>query len=220
MQHILIIGGMGPQASVYAHKRILDIAHERYALHNNDYPRITHLSVNVPDFIADDTRKFEALFQLKDAISEISVESVSEGFIACNTAHMLYDDLAKLVGREKLYSIVDETSRHIETLRTPSVKIGLLATPSTIQAELYKVDILPTPEQQDVIESCIRGLISNESPRKLYRRLLPVLDDFQRKGATHILLGCTELSILYDILASRYHLIDPVDIIIRKIMRL
>ena len=57
-KHILIIGGMGPQASIHAHKRLIETFQNKYPnSDNSDYPRITHLSLNVEDFISDETKK-------------------------------------------------------------------------------------------------------------------------------------------------------------------
>ena len=48
---ILIIGGMGPQASLELHSRIIDGAIERGAADGDDFPEITHISLPVADFI-------------------------------------------------------------------------------------------------------------------------------------------------------------------------
>lgn len=144
------------------------------------------------------------------------MNSVDSGFIACNTAHLLYDDLSRLVGEEKLVSIVDETNLYLNQL-DPTRKIALLATPSTVRAKLYPADILPTDEQQAQVERCIRMLISNSNPREVVDELVPIIDDFIARGATHLLLGCTELSMLHDYL-SRLEIVDPIDICINKIL--
>lgn len=59
---ILIIGGMGPQASLLLHERIIKRAIKNGAKDNEDFPVITHLSIPVPDFIgADSTQRQRAL---------------------------------------------------------------------------------------------------------------------------------------------------------------
>lgn len=50
-KHIVIIGGMGPQASLELHKRIIDGALIRGARNGHEFPQITHLSLPVRDFI-------------------------------------------------------------------------------------------------------------------------------------------------------------------------
>lgn len=66
--NILIIGGMGPQASLKLHEHILIKANEQGALHNEDFPSITHLSIPFADFISDESRKDEALEMIKQRL--------------------------------------------------------------------------------------------------------------------------------------------------------
>ena len=61
MKNILIIGGMGPQASVKLHQHILSSAVERGANEAADFPAITHLSLPFEDFIAEPGKKDAAL---------------------------------------------------------------------------------------------------------------------------------------------------------------
>jgi aspartate/glutamate racemase len=49
MKNILIIGGMGPQASLSLHQRIITKASQLGARRCQDYPAIMHLSLPVPD---------------------------------------------------------------------------------------------------------------------------------------------------------------------------
>ena len=86
MSHILIIGGMGPQASIYAHRRLIDVAYHRGARTNEDYPQITHLSINVPDFISNTTQRDKARAILIKALESIDSESVTAGFIVNTTS--------------------------------------------------------------------------------------------------------------------------------------
>ena len=51
MKRIVIIGGMGPQASIELHQRIIDGAISRGAENGGDFPNIMHLSIPVRDFI-------------------------------------------------------------------------------------------------------------------------------------------------------------------------
>ena len=63
-KRIIIIGGMGPQASLDLHGRLLDGAIKRGARNGGDFPDILHLSLPVPDFI-DGTGMTFALDMLK-----------------------------------------------------------------------------------------------------------------------------------------------------------
>jgi aspartate racemase len=52
-KNILIIGGMGPQASLCLHEQIIKEAVRRGAREAHDSPEITHLSLPVQDFISN-----------------------------------------------------------------------------------------------------------------------------------------------------------------------
>ena len=214
MSHILIIGGMGPQASIYAHRRLIDVAYHRGARTNEDYPQITHLSINVPDFISNTTQRDKARAILIKALESIDSESVTAGFIACNTAHMLYEDLTAVVSADKIVSIIDATRARLDAIRlaTPSVSFGILASPSTIKSNFYDADILPSASDIDVIEDCIRNLIANAEPTDVAPKLQTVIDNLRDRGATHVVLGCTELSMLNDYIGG-VEIIDPIDIV-------
>jgi len=68
-KNILIIGGMGPQASLLLHERIIQRAIEHGAKNGEDFPAITHLSIPIPDFInADAVEKKRALSILQDRL--------------------------------------------------------------------------------------------------------------------------------------------------------
>ena len=60
-KHILIIGGMGPQASICLHERLIDRAVNLGATNGEDFPRITHLSLPIDDFISGEHKKTAAL---------------------------------------------------------------------------------------------------------------------------------------------------------------
>lgn len=65
MNDILIIGGMGPRASLLLHERLLTYASEHGAKSNDQYPFITHISLAIPDFISDTSVKECAMEQIR-----------------------------------------------------------------------------------------------------------------------------------------------------------
>lgn len=62
---ILIIGGMGPQASILLHQKIITKAIENGARSGDDFPAITHVSIPVPEFIDSPAEKHQALRAIK-----------------------------------------------------------------------------------------------------------------------------------------------------------
>ena len=48
---ILIIGGMGPQASLELHRRIIQLVTDQGAINGDEFPEIIHASLPIADFI-------------------------------------------------------------------------------------------------------------------------------------------------------------------------
>ncbi len=217
MKHVLIIGGMGPQASVHAHRRLIDAAGRLGAQDNEDYPKVTHLSVNVPDFISNMDERDRARDMLLESLKGVDTASVTHAFIACNTAHILFDDIAGVVGAKRMVSLIDATFSKIQELGTDKSSVGLLATPSTVRSKLYEVGILPNQSEQEDAERIIRRLIANEDPVGVAKDLHEIVKNLKARGATRVILGCTELSMLYPYLEKR-DLLDPVECAIDSII--
>lgn len=68
---IIIIGGMGPQASIELHRRIIHRATELGARNGNDFPEIAHISLPIDDFIADKAKTKQALVQIQGALERL-----------------------------------------------------------------------------------------------------------------------------------------------------
>lgn len=214
-KHILIIGGMGPQASLYAHKRLIEEYQKaKVRADNSIYPRITHLSINVEDFISDPSKKDSALRYIVKCLRDIDMRSVDTGFIACNTAHLLFDKIQESANG-KLISMVDAAKDDI----APNQVVGILATPLTINTNLYNLKNVIKPDDKDLdsIESIIREVIASGPNLELANRLKTEADKLAARGADKIILGCSELSILGSLLTVT-NVIDPVGIVIKKIM--
>ncbi len=67
-KHIIIIGGMGPQASLELHRRLISRAAEGGACECSDFPRITHLSLPIDDFISDENNAVKAVDMIAAAM--------------------------------------------------------------------------------------------------------------------------------------------------------
>ncbi len=218
MKHILIIGGMGPQASIYAHRKLIETytkTHQNSS--NQDYPRITHLSINVRDFISDPGVKYEARSYILECLNQIDLSSVDVGFVACNTAHLLFDDIQGATGG-KLISLIDNVKDY---LAETGDSIGIVATPSTIDSKLYGdiATIEPSISGLENINQIIRSVIAGGE--LMIPELLPALkseiDKLKDEGADKVILGCSELSMLGERLDSQA-VIDPIELMVRRLV--
>ncbi|MBP7769306.1 aspartate/glutamate racemase family protein [Candidatus Saccharibacteria bacterium] len=94
---IVIIGGMGPQASVHAHQRLISKLKEAEKRAN-----IIHISLEVKPFFSG-TPKLNLSDKQIDSLKNLKADV---GFIACNTAHHFFDLFQTLVNF-KLVSMID-----------------------------------------------------------------------------------------------------------------
>ena len=198
-----IIGGMGPQASAYMYNRLIDCTIKVFKVKNNDeFPEILILSVPVPDFISNEENKKKALEMLTDRVKQLNKLEISYLSIACNTAHILLPYLQK-VSKKPFVSMIDEVTK---TIKKNGVKTeGLLASPTTIRSQLYQQKleekniktIIPNKTNQTHIEKIIRNIIAGKSQLSDKKKSISIADDLVSKGAKAILLGCTELPLIF-----------------------
>ena len=222
-QRIIIIGGMGPQASLELHRRMIQQALADGAKDGTDFPYIVHLSLPVPDFIANESRRSEALEIIINELKNIDASMDDVIIIACNTAHLLQPDIEQRLNIPMVDAAIDYVSRHHKTIR-------LLASPTTIRTGLYDkplkaagVTVLtPDKDEEKALEVTIRAVISGQTiPRAALDKIPITVQSEQANTVNYInncpsgppvLLGCTELSCAF---AEKPNTIDPMNILLR-----
>ena len=150
----IIIGGMGPQASVELHKLIVNKA-SLQTTGKDKFPDIMHASVSVTDFIADEREVDAAVAKIKQTCAILPIQSAAAVGLACNTAHLLIDKIEALQ-TNNFVSMIDAVCETIESLNHK--RVGLLASPFTIKSKLYEnplrgrgIDVI-TPEDSVLLE--------------------------------------------------------------------
>ena len=227
-QRIIIIGGMGPQASLELHRRMIQQALADGAKDGTDFPYIVHLSLPVPDFIANESRRSEALEIIINELKSIDASMDDVIIIACNTAHLLQPDIERRLNiriTSMVDAAIDYVSSHYKTIR-------LLASPTTIRTGLYDkplktagVTVLtPDDNERQALETIIRAVIAGrivpQSALEKVERIAKFdrveIDNYVENHLNNppILLGCTELSCAF---AEKPNTIDPMNILLRHL---
>lgn len=198
---IVIIGGMGPSASVRLHSLILEKSLLYHKGHNDTYPYIVHYSVPVPDFLSDEQSRDQAVSMLQAIETSIMLLEPAIVALACNTAHLITDQVSYL----RSGAFVSMIESVADTIQKDEVGcIGLIASPTTIRTKLYSdaltrrkiATIVPDKKLQQTTETIIRTVIRGETGG-MSTRLDHIQSEVIQKGAEGILLGCTELPIIY-----------------------
>ncbi len=200
---IVILGGMGPQASIRLVEILIDKSIRDFGAKNPDeFPEIILDSIPIPDFISEPDNMRMAFRMLKERIRLIDNPKISAFAIACNTAHQMFDDLQSQTKTE-IVSIIGEVTDQVN--RKKISKIGLLASPSTIKSGLFNgsfrqlnIEVIqPTEMQQKSLGKIIRKVIRGEILQSDRISLLLIADSLKRQGAQGIILGCTELPLIF-----------------------
>lgn len=200
---LFIIGGMGPEASGYLYKLLIDLAIKEFGAKNNDdFPEIILYSLPVPDFISDSKNRNRALEMIKQRVKLINNSSISCISIACNTAHVLLPQL-QVVSKTPFISMIGETVKRV--YKDSRKKVGIMGTPSTIKYGLYQSalkkyrisTVIPSHKQVIILEQIIRNALKGKILTKDRNSLKRVADDLRARGAEAIVLGCTELPLVF-----------------------
>jgi len=199
-QPIIILGGMGPQASLQLHKLILEKSRPFHNGTPDSYPEIMHLSMQIPDFIASTKRYNAALAQIKETCSQISLHSASAIGIACNTAHLMLDELP--LNGVAFVSMIESVIAEAKKLNAR--RVGLLASPQTVRTKLYEnafnaagiAVVLPNKSELDTLNTIIHKVIEGKNTQEERDKLSAIASHLKAGGADTILLGCTELPLV------------------------
>ncbi|WP_461866606.1 cysteate racemase [Thermococcus sp.] len=218
-----ILGGMGPLATVELFRRIVE---KTPAERDQEHPRIIiYNNPKIPDRTAfilgkgDDPRP-ELINSAK------KLESWGADFIImpCNTAHFFAETIQRGI-RIPLLNMVEETAKEIEKMGLR--KVGLLATDGTIKGLVYHRALLnrgikiATPNKQDQ-EKVMKGIYDGVKAGNLElgRELILEVAKRLEKRSEGIISGCTEVSVALRQEDLKVVLIDPMDVIAERAVKL
>lgn len=194
---------MGPEASVYFYNTLIKQSVKYFhAVNNDDFPEIVLYSVPVPDFISSNARRDEALEILKEKVSSLNALNPQSVAIACNTAHVLINDLQE-VSSAPFISMIDAVITEVG--KNGIKKVGIIGTPSTLRSRIYQdaLDkigvsaVLPTDEEIEKLDRIIRNVIAEKISQDDTDILQNIADSLQSQGSKGIILGCTELPLVF-----------------------
>ena len=234
-----IVGGVGPLAGLDVFKKIIEETVVR-----KDQEHLPVLLMSYPHLIVDRTAyllgKVETNpgYALANIIKQLAENGAKVVAIPCNTAHaepifsVVEEELKKSNTDVKILHLVKETVNHIK-LTAPEAKVAVLSTTGTRNTGLYKnlllaakLEVLePDTDCQNRIHEAIYdkdyGIKAFSSPvkEKAMQELTHCMDILIDDGATHFILGCTELPLAF--VSNEYKgipLIDPNRIIARALI--
>lgn len=222
MNKIGIIGGMGPEATINLYGKIINIFQKKYgAKYDSDYPEIYLVNLPIPDIVENVKNLSKVNAMMEEACKKLY--SLGTDFIAipCNTINLLYEQYgASIAG--KVSNIVDETGQYLSKKRIN--KIGLLATKTTYNFQLYqkyfkKYNIqimIPSDIEIEEINKIILRLLNGKKSARDKDYLLNISKKFIQNGAKGIVLGCTDLPLIFNQSDANFPIIDTIEVLAEK----
>lgn len=213
-------------ASANMYKLIVELAQKEFgAEQDNDFPPMIIYSLPLDGF--DETGIVDedlVLNQMIDGAQRLHDAKCDFFVIACNTVHYYQDQLRKNI-EIPLLSIVDETINEVK--RNNINKIGLLTSDSTASLKIYteKLEnlgiepICVNKEEQETLNHLILevmgGHLTNENKGKMLILAKSLID----RGAEAIIIGCTELPLIDELIKQNYKTFDALEIISRHALK-
>lgn len=197
-----IVGGMGPLATVKLFEKI--VLYTRAEV-DQDHPHtIVDSNTGIPD------RTSYILHGGKSPVGELTrsarrLQEAGADFLVmpCNTAHYFYDEIRNSVDIP-LINMISET---VGTIRRdyPGMKVGLLSTSGTISSGVYSRELekqgldyaIPSEENQAKVMELIYNIKKGKYDNDL-AGFESAIGDLKAQGSMVMILGCTELSVAYD----------------------
>ncbi len=200
MKKIGVLGGMGPEATVRFYSHLINECQVQFnAQKDEDYPEIFIYNLPIPDVVNDISNQKKTVFMLQNGAQLL--EKTGSDFIAipCNTVHYFYDAMRHAV-KVPILNSIDETAKQ---LRINSIScVGILATSTTIQTELYQKTLQQIqiqcvlPEKQEEVTTIIENILAGKKIEEDKNKLKRIIQSMQKQGAQAVVLGCTDLPLL------------------------
>ncbi|MDT0213083.1 amino acid racemase [Rothia sp. ARF10] len=213
-----ILGGIGPMATVYFMRRVLDLTDASRDQDHVDMLVWNHASI--PDrtaYLVGDSPDSPGPVMADDARQ---LERAGAKFIAvpCNTAQAFQDEVAAAVDIPVI-DIVEETLAAARAAVPGLTHVGILATDGTLRAETYhrsaRAAGLTPVAPDDVVQKDVMSMIYDgvKAGMPVERdRFDAAVTHLRDKGAGAVLLACTELSILRtDLAVDDPDVVDSLD---------
>ncbi|MDX8378249.1 MAG: amino acid racemase [Mariprofundales bacterium] len=240
--NIGIVGGIGAYAGLDLMRKILD-----QTIANNDQEHLPVHLLSLPAQITDRTAFLlgesskNPAFALAGVVRTLHASGASIVGIACNTAHAdkIFNVMLANIDIQPLrvLHMIEETMQYICNNHPQARRIGVLSTTGTWKSKIYS-DALANHDLEEVrIDISLQELVhaaiydaeygikacSNPISDRARKQLEQVIRHMQQAGAQAIILGCSELPLVftadkYTVQYASTPLIDPSFILARALI--
>jgi aspartate racemase len=223
MSAIGILGGLGPQASA----KLLDLIIQKRSKQegvkfDDDFPEIVLLNIRVPNFI-DGEENLDRVRQILISKTKVLEQSgCTIAAVACNTAHIFLPAIKRSSSLPFL-SIPEIVTERIRQLGF--TKVGLIGTKNTLRSRMFdeastsSLIIRPNTGLARQAEECILNQISGNITAQEKLGFRKSVSQFMAENRLDgVILGCTELPLVFGESNNNPKIIDTLDILAEELL--
>ncbi len=198
-----VLGGVGPLATIYFAELV--IRHTDAATDQQHVSMIilNHAAIHDRTNYILDPSEPNPLPQMIDDAKTLERAGADYIVIPCNTAHFFYDEIQNSVNT-KIINIIEETVLHIKNTMPDAKKVGILATKGTLVSGSYQNMLkkhgldYAVPDDGDT-EALMEIIYDQVKAGKQVNieSFWRIINNLKKAGCDCVVLGCTELSIIY-----------------------
>jgi aspartate racemase len=223
MKTIGILGGMGPEATILLMQKVLEAVPN--ARDDADHiPLVVHQNPQVPSRIKAliDGNGADPAPILAHMAQDLEKAGASALAMPCNTAHH-YAPVVKTASPLPFLDMLELTADHLAQAGARTV--GMLASPATrltgvFDAPFEKRGLTPLtlPDDGELLQ-VIRAVKAGQSAAQTGPELKRIALKLRDQGADHMLVACTELSLLTSNLPDDTPWADSLDCLVSGIVK-
>ncbi|PSL40192.1 aspartate racemase [Planomicrobium soli] len=205
MRKLGIVGGTGPESTVDYYQSIISKYQEK-AGNKEDLPELLINSINMYKIftLLENGQTKELADYLTESVKTLEKAGADFVVLTANTSHIVFEQVQQQVS-VPMISIVEETYKRTEELGLE--KIGLLGTKFTMENDFFqkpflagdKTIIVPASNEQQffhekIVSELEKGIV-DEKTKKAFLGLVAKM--IERDGIEGLILGCTELPLIF-----------------------
>lgn len=211
-----IIGGMGPRATVSFEQNIIDYVG---ASCDKDFPPIiSYNNSQIPDrtesLLKDGGSKFvEEIIRTGNVLIDFGADIL---VMPCNTAHARYKEIQSRLSKP----LINMVECVLDVVQKKRGKVAILGTTGVVLERLYEKECdvrklryytLDAKDQKRVMEAIY--LIKAGNYKSAVKKIVPVFRRLEKARIGQVILACTELSLIKNMISTRIKFLDSVDIL-------
>jgi len=216
-----ILGGMGPMATSDFFKKVIDLTHatkDQEHIHvlidnNTEIPDRTNFILNHGENPGRE--------MIRSAI-KLEMMGADVLVMPCNTAHYFYSDIDEFTDIPVI-NMIEETAHYVLEKMPDQKQFLLLATTGTYESKVYKKVFesnglsLVEPDENGKNE-VMKWIYDVKAGVCDYREndISAAIDQFSLGTDIPVILGCTELPVLIQMLNIKGKFIDPTNVLASK----